>query len=343
MKLTILLLTTFLPPTVIAFSLQPPRPKATAGPSRLVLHSSSIPPGTGTPFYAQRASPPPGGDGGRPTPAMYNPTMSPAQLPVKAVIPAFQDLIFEGSFENVPAKRIQGGGTIVTYQMPPHADRAQMYFETEGRPLKAKVEVWVGPIRRIHNLDIDCHDGSKTPYMATIKFKKMQPVLKISTPSSLEFPLIAKVSVPSSQRSGEIDRVTNKVFNDSPRTRIQGGPVSGKGGGAIRTFVIPTEVESVQIIIWSTNTGKKSCRAKIEVFQGPNNAKQTYELQVSGGLQPYHAVYATPGEGATIRIQNLKFVEDGLFEVVVVPYKVGPPPNPEEDAIVSTNDWWSGQ
>jgi hypothetical protein len=340
MKLTILLSTTLLPTASLAFTLQPPQPKATA-PSRLIL--SSVPPGTGTPFYAQRGSggPPPGGEGGRPTPAMYTPTMSPAQLPVKAVIPAFQDLIFEGSFDQVPAKRIQGGGTIVTYQMPPHADRAQMYFETEGRPLKAKVEVWVGPIRRIHNLDIDCHDGSRTPYMATIKFKKaMQPVLKISTPSSLEFPLIAKVSVPSTKRSEEIDRVTNKVFNESPRTRVQGGPVSGKGGGAIRTFVIPTEVEACQVIIWSTNTGKKSCRAKIEVFQGPNNAKQIYELQISGGLQPYHCVYATPGEGATIRIQNLKFVEDGLFECVVVPYKVGPPP--EEDPIVSANDWWSG-
>jgi hypothetical protein len=329
MKFSILLA---LAPAAFAFSLQ--GLKATAPPQSALF---STPPG-GTPFYAARSSQPPGGDG-RPQPAMVGPIMAQQQQPVKSTPYALQDMIFEGSFDNIPAKRIQGGGTIVTYQMPPHADRAQMYFETEGRPMKAKVEVWVGPIRKIHNLEIDCHDGSKTPFMATIKFKKIQPVLKISTPSSLEFPLIAKVSVPTTKRSAEIEAVTNRIFNESPRTRVQGGPVSGKGGGAIRTFVIPTEVESVQVIVWSTNTGKKSNKLKVEVYQGPNNAKQVYDLQMSGALQPYHAVYATPGEGATIRIQNQKFVEDGLFEVVVVPYKVGKISS--EDPIVEATGWWN--
>lgn len=290
----------------------------------------STPPGSnpgGTPFYAAKGPPTPGGP-----PQQFS---SPSQQS-RSFNPASNELF---DWVDVPAKRIQGGGTIVTYQMPAHADRCQMYFETDGRPLKAKINVWVGPIRQIHNLEIDSHDGSKTPFQSTIKFKKIQPVVKISTPSTLEFPLIAKVRVPTVQRSAELETMTLKTFDEGPRERVQGGPVSGKGGGAIRTFPIPSNVESVQVIIWSKNTGKKSCKAKIEVFQGPNNNKQVYDLQVSGGLQPYHCVLQTPGgEGATLRIQNKKFVEDGLFEVVVVPYKVGP--EPDSDAVVSTDNWW---
>jgi hypothetical protein len=242
----------------------------------------------------------------------------------------------------MPMRRIEGEGTLVTYQMPVDAERVQMVFQTNGRPLKAKVALWLGPIRQTHGMEIDLEDGNETPFRATLKFKKGGPTLKISTSSGLEFPMMAGVQVPTPARSAELAQITQSVWDSAKeKLLVQGGSVSG-GHGAVRTFPIAGNVESIQVLVWSIDTGKKSIKAKIELLQGPNNAKQSYDLQLGGGSQPYHAVFETPGEGWMLRIYNKKFVEDGLFQVAVVPYVTGDyasrdPTQPDEQA------WWQGR
>ena len=243
-------------------------------------------------------------------------------------------------FPDMPLRRIEGANTLITYKLPIDCERVQMVLKTNGRPMKGKVQLWVGPIRQTHGMDIDVENGERTPFRATLKFKKGGPTLKISASAGLEFPLLAGIQVPTPERNEELAAITQAEWDKAEKTLVQGASVSG-GHGAVRTFPIAANVESVQVMIWSVDTGKKSIKAKIELLQGPNNPKQSYDLHLGGGSQPYHAVFETPGEGWMLRIYNKKFIEDGLFEVAVVPYVTGDyqvdPTQPD------AGGWWMGR
>jgi len=223
-----------------------------------------------------------------------------------------------------PDIRIEGGSTLRTFKMPPHAELVQYVLQSPSgsRPTKAKVELWIGPIRCVHEMMYDCMNGGVYPLRATLKFKKLSPVLKVSTDSTYEFPLEAGVFVPSPEESALISKATEKdFFYGAPmKDRVQGGSTIDSKGGAIRTFPIPPTWDKVQIMVWSKDVGRKSFKTNIEVLQGPNNQKQHINLRCGGSTQPYHAVIDTPGSGWMIRCNSKKYLEDGLFEIAVGPY-----------------------
>ena len=236
-----------------------------------------------------------------------------------------------------PTERIEGGNTIRTYKLPLESERLQYVVSSNGRPLKAQVQLWLGPLRNTHTLSIDSEDGRMTPVRATLKFKKGNPTLRITTTAGQEFPAIVGFRQCSDERNEELAAITQKVWDSAEKVLVQGGAIDPPGGGAVRIIPVPANVKAVQVLLWSTNTGKKSLKAKIEVLHGPNNPKQTYDLQCGGGSQPYHAIFQTPGENSQIRIINKKFVEDGLFEVAVVPYTM-----PDSSGMSSNpnRQWW---
>lgn len=178
---------------------------------------------------------------------------------------------------------------------------------------------FVGPIRRIHSVNINNEDGSMAPFKAWLKFKPGTKTLKISTTGSAEFPIMFGAEVPNKARMQDTWVATQKVFDTSPKTTIQGGSTEG-GGGSVRYFNIPDSVESVQMVLWSRDMGKRTVKCKIEVLQGPDSVRQLYDLHCGGSTQPYHCVIPTPGPGWTIRMMATNYMEFP-FEAVVVPFE----------------------
>ena len=164
-------------------------------------------------------------------------------------------------------------------------------------------------------------NGLSFPLKATMQFKKLSPVLKVSTDGTFEFPLECGVFVPSPDESKVVGDICSDMFYSAPmKDRVQGGSTIDNKGGAIRSFQIDPTWEKTQIMVWSKDVGKKSFKTNIEILQGPNNAKQHLNLRCGGSTQPYHAVIDTPGSGWMIRCNSKKYLEDGLFEIAVAPY-----------------------
>jgi hypothetical protein len=194
---------------------------------------------------------------------------------------------------------------------------------------------WEGPIRLLHMMDINLEDGNQTPFKAMLAFPKGQKALKISTTGSHEFPAIFGAEVPSFQRTKELAAFQQDVWDSNPKHTMQ-GTVSEGGLGAVKAFPIPDNVESVQIMWWSKDTGKRATKSKVEVLQGPNSIRQVYDLHCEGSTQPYHAVIETPGTGWTIRMWS-KAPLEYPHEIVVEPYKV----SDAGDSILANNRlWW---
>jgi hypothetical protein len=238
--------------------------------------------------------------------------------------------------------RIEGGKTLKTFAMPSHAERVQYILTSpNGRPVKAKVELWIGPNRCVHELIYDCMNGLTYPLKSTMQFKKLSPVLKVSTDGTFEFPLECGVFVPSPEESKVVGGICEDMFYSAPmKDRVQGGSTIDNKGGAIRSFQIDPSWEKTQIMVWSKDVGKKSFKTNIEVLQGPNNAKQHLNLRCGGSTQPYHTVIDTPGSGWMIRCNSKKYLEDGLFEIAVAPYGETLEYDPSNDVVIGGAGSW---
>jgi len=193
---------------------------------------------------------------------------------------------------------------------------------------------WEGPVRLLHSMDVNLEDGSQTPYKGMLAFPKGQKALKISTTGSQEFPCTFGAEVPSFDRTKQLMAFQNDVWDSNPKHTMQGNVNEG-GLGAVKAFPISDNIESVQIMWWSKDTGKRSCKSKIEVLQGPNSIRQVFDLHCEGSTQPYHAIIETPGTGWTIRMWSKNPMEYP-HEIVVEPHTVS------DNGALSGGDslWW---
>lgn len=254
--------------------------------------------------------------------------------PASALSPA-------GDFEIFPEydslETLESGGTVRTYAMPTWATRVQYRLETNGRPMKGEVNLWLGPERKTHTLKVDSENGKQFPVQVTLKFKPT-PVLKVSTTDLANYPMKVGVHVPSPERAKELEMHTEDVWDnlidEEEKKLIQGANTDGKYGKRVN-WIIPENVDSVQLLGWNRDSGRKSFKVEVELLHGPNNVRQYYFLQCGGGSQPYHAVFQTPGTGWVVRIRNKKFVEDGLIHIAVKPYRTSEPK--QDQALINWN------
>lgn len=164
---------------------------------------------------------------------------------------------------------------------------AQVELETDGRPLDANVEVWEGPNNTPAKMKLWSEDGRERPWgpvgFANYRGASSGSSMTVDNKAGTEFPLYASVMEGApSRRGGRVMRID--------------------GNGAQKSFSIPGGACVVEI--WSEGF---PYFADIEVWDGPNNIKQSAEIYADDGMnRPWSGVIEAYGDrqGATIQIKN---------------------------------------
>jgi len=260
---------------------------ALQGASAFFVHSPK------TSSTALASTPPPGPPPPPPVsgaPATVNPVTGAGQGPVGRVP--------NDPWGIIPDLKIEGN-TLRTYPFDrPTSDSELVVLETDGRPLNANVDLWIGPDWTPYSMKIYSEDGLVRPVRTIIGTKGAANTLAIRNVGAMEFPLMATAD----QAVGPLN-LGNIV--DGIRSR------EGRGrrvdGGAVYTKPFPPVIDRVQVLL---QTDGMKLNARIELLQGPNNIKQAFELHTNGGKdRPFYVLLDTPGSGNVVRVVNLSTVE----------------------------------
>lgn len=190
---------------------------------------------------------------------------------------------------------------------------------SDGRPIHANLEMWAGPDNTAKKVSLYSQDGNAYGIRTTFSSTQQNSVA-VRNQGTLEFPVSA--SVTSEPFMGHFDSPTVQGGSyRRPNGKPEGTLIQGEG--MVETFPIAADVQSVQVIL---QTEGMPMNAKIELLQGPNNAKVVGDIYDDGMHGPFETVIDTPGYSSVLRITN-----DGPmtypFHALVLPYTYGEPKN----------------
>lgn len=225
-----------------------------------------------------------------------------------------EDGALRDQFDKASSIRIEGQ-TLRTCALPESSNKVQVILKTTGRPLQATADIWQGPDYTPVEVKIYLEDGSLRPFNAIFETPGSDNAIAIRNTGQVEFPLDACIKPEDSKVTSFVSNVQDLAEKKSfGERRVQ--------GGAVKTFKLEPEVNSVQIMLESDTYADKLC-ATIELLQGPNNKKQQIDIYGSDGKKrPFYAILDTPGTGNVVRIINTATVEFPLI-AVVEPYTKG--------------------
>lgn len=203
------------------------------------------------------------------------------------------------------------GGSLKTWNLnSERIEAVQVLCKTNGRPLKADIELWQGE-NSPQKISVYTEDGEKRPFSAFVATPYAGPTaIAVKNSANMEFPLKACVEA-DIQHSGSNDLGSfgpgygnHLAKHTLQRLWDTAKPKTVQGDGA--TYVVPFEasIGRVQILITSE---KNPINARIEILEGPNNVKQVIELTTEDGKsRPFFCVLELPDKVLTnvLRVVN---------------------------------------
>jgi hypothetical protein len=176
-------------------------------------------------------------------------------------------------------------------------DVVQLAMNTEGRPMDAEVQLWIGPDWTPFKLKVFSEDGQKYPVQSLIGTRKKSAQVEVRNLGPMTLPFNAACSY----AKPPLAEVRTKIPETEEARRVQ-------GAGAVYSF--PLEYGKAQARVF-LKTDTRQLHARVELLNGPNNVKQKYEVFTNNGvLNSLYVVFETPGgSGYTIRITNQAPVE----------------------------------
>jgi len=175
-------------------------------------------------------------------------------------------------------------------------DRVQVALASEGRPIHADTELWIGPDWTPFTLKVYSEDGKVRPIQTLIGTRNKVATLEVRNIGEYEFPFNAA----SNYAQGTMVTLPLDIPVDT-------GGGERVDGGALRSYPLDPMTEQLEVVL---NTDERQLHARIEVLNAPNNAKQTYEVFTNNGLLNSLCVaFNIPDATSTVRIVNLAPVE----------------------------------
>jgi len=223
-------------------------------------------------------------------------------------------------FDEIDQISVQGG-SLRTCSFHEDVERAVVFLKTEGRPLRADVNLWQGPDNSPQKMSVYLEDGNKRNFRAILETPGSSNAVAIRNTGELEYPITAGIEL-------DMSPVDDIPFRRDDYRIIQ--------GGAVYTTPFAPAVQSVRVCL---RTDGRPLNARVELLQGPNNDKQVIEVYTEDGLQrPFHMILDTPGVGNVVRIVNTATVEFPLT-AALEPYIIDE--NVIDDAFAAGGMNWS--
>lgn len=173
----------------------------------------------------------------------------------------------------------------------------QCSISTEGRPLEAAIQVWIGPDWTPYKINCYSDDGFRFPVQTLIGTRSKTAQLELRNTQGMAMPFVAACSyAPES-----LEKIRSEIPETQPEKEVR------VQGGAISSQPLP-ECDQVRVFL---KTDTRMLNARVELLNGPNNVKQAFEMFTNNGvLNSFYAVLETPPGGTyTIRISNMASVE----------------------------------
>lgn len=171
----------------------------------------------------------------------------------------------------------------------------QVALHSNGRPIQADLQVWIGPNWTPVTINAKSEDGSEYPIQTLIGTRNKAANLEVMNTGPYTIPIKAAVSYAIDPLASARDNLANEV---------QGQYMEG---GSIHNLAFAPNINQLQILL---KTEGKQLNARIELLNGPSNVKASLEVFTNNGaLNSLFVVFDTPGAGNAIVVKNLAPLE----------------------------------